>query len=288
MKPVLLIGAGRSGTKLLRDLLAESPEITRVPYDVSYVWRHKNEGCPHDEIKPEDVDQKDVEWIRRNIYKLQDKKKSSFGNVYLVEKSVPNSLRPLLLYKVFPEAYFIQIVRDGRAVTESAIRMWSAKPETQYLLEKLRYFPWSSYRYAAWYFYNRLVHFFKSRPAIWGPRYKGISDDVSSQPLHVVCARQWRRCIEVADVQLKDIPRNQQITIRYEDLVKDENTVLGICDFLGIDSGPILQAFKDIVRTDNNTKWESALTESQILDIKNEFNSMPKALKEYCFGKENF
>src|SRR4051812_20775701 len=41
-QPVIVIGAARSGTKLLRDSLATHADVARVPYDVNYVWRFGN------------------------------------------------------------------------------------------------------------------------------------------------------------------------------------------------------------------------------------------------------
>ena len=48
--PVVLLGAARSGTKLVRDSLALDAHIARVPYDINYVWRFGNEELDHDEL----------------------------------------------------------------------------------------------------------------------------------------------------------------------------------------------------------------------------------------------
>ena len=49
-QPIILIVAPRSGTKLVRDLVAEHPDVDRVPYDIDYVWRLGNEAVPHEEL----------------------------------------------------------------------------------------------------------------------------------------------------------------------------------------------------------------------------------------------
>ena len=40
---VIIIGAARSGTKYLRDVLATAPNAARVPYDINYIWRYGSE-----------------------------------------------------------------------------------------------------------------------------------------------------------------------------------------------------------------------------------------------------
>jgi hypothetical protein len=50
MNVVFVIGAARSGTKFLRDVIGASPYAAVVPYDVNYVWRGGNEGFPDDAL----------------------------------------------------------------------------------------------------------------------------------------------------------------------------------------------------------------------------------------------
>ena len=178
IEPIIILGAGRSGTKFLRSLLEVSKDVTTIPYDVGYIWRYGNEFLKHDELKPEMANKKVVKYIRANLPKLI--RQSKPGAHYLIEKSVPNTLRPAFLYKVYPEAKFVHLIRDGRAVTESSIRLWSEPVERSYLLDKLRYFPWTNYKYALWYLWNMIKwRLFKGRGGyIWGPRYKGIEKDI--------------------------------------------------------------------------------------------------------------
>ena len=68
--PVFIIGAARSGTKFLRDVLAASPEVACVPYDVNYIWRYKNENYPHDALAVESITKKIKFSIRHNIYSV--------------------------------------------------------------------------------------------------------------------------------------------------------------------------------------------------------------------------
>ncbi|WP_328186488.1 sulfotransferase family protein [Marinobacter sp. OP 3.4] len=282
-RPVFIIGAGRSGTKFLRDTLSVSPDVVRVPYDIGYLWRYGNERLKHDEIDPASVSDKSIQWMRNKLPHLAERDVQKAKSDILIEKSVPNSLRPLLLYRAFPDATFIHLVRDGRAVTESAIRMWQTPPEKGYLMDKIRYFPWGNFRYAFWYLWNRISGLFNNAPPIWGPRYKGIEEDVKRYPLHVVCAKQWFHCVRIAFDQLSQIPDSQVITIRYEELMDNADTIVSLCMQLGIDPHPVTRQYKDTLKTGENEKWRQGLSEDQQSEILRIFEELPATIKEYVF-----
>jgi len=52
--PVIIIGAARSGTNMLRDVLCSIPGLTTWPCDeIPYIWRHGNRDHPDDEFSPD-------------------------------------------------------------------------------------------------------------------------------------------------------------------------------------------------------------------------------------------
>ena len=283
LRPVFIIGAGRSGTKYLRDTLFASETCTRVPYDIGYVWRYGNETLDHDEIDVGNVSDKQVAWIRKHLYKLTDKDSPRPQAGILLEKSVPNSLRPLLVSRCFPKGKIIQLIRNGYAVTESAMRMWQQPPERGYLMDKIRYFPWSNYKYGLWFIRNNFVRRKNSPPPLWGPLYSGIQDDVINYPLHIVCARQWKRCIEVAHEQLQQIPSELQLTIRYEDLMKDEEPLVEACRFIGVSPNAVVKHWEKTVGRGNDSKWRTNLSRKQIQEVGDVFDKLPAELKRFAF-----
>ncbi|WP_082090839.1 sulfotransferase family protein [Halomonas sp. HG01] len=285
-KPVFIIGAGRSGTKFLRDILAASPEVVRVPYDIGYLWRYGNEGLNHDEIDPDSVSRKSIRWMRKKLPKLIDRSVYKPDASILVEKSVPNALRPRLLYRAFPEATFVHLVRDGRAVTESAMRMWRTPPERHYLMDKIRYFPWGNIRYAIWYVCNRAFGKVKNSPAVWGPRYRGIENDIQYESLHVVCAKQWFHCVRVASEQLATIPQDQVVSVRYEDIMVGTESLTTLCEKLGIDPDPVVRRHEEMLRPGENEKWRRSLTPEQINDIHSVFKALPESIKDWVFSEK--
>ena len=151
MDKVILIGAARSGTKFLRSLLGVDAKVGEVPYDVNYIWRYGNEAYPDDALPVSLAAPRIKAYIRRLL-----SKQASMGTArsILVEKTVSNTLRIPFVREVFPEARFIHLIRSGRDVTESAMRMWLSPPDWRYLLQKARSFPVSNFGYAAWYLWN--------------------------------------------------------------------------------------------------------------------------------------
>jgi hypothetical protein len=273
---VFLLGAGRSGTKFLRDILDSSSSIGVIPYDVGYVWRYGNENFSSDELIPEMITPS-IEKNIKNILPALVKKNGDDQIEILIEKSVPNTLRPSFIRRIYPDAKFIHLIRDGRSVTESAIRLWSSPPKKRYLLKKIRYFPWRSYSYAIWYFKNFLKGIFQygQNQRIWGPRYSGIDKDVEVLPLELICARQWKRCVETSLSQLDSFPRDKVLTVHYEDLIKDQKYVEKICNFIGVSNKQdILDNYNKRVVRSNVDKWRESLSGDQLKIINKEISGL--------------
>lgn len=281
LSPVFIIGAGRSGTKYLRDTLFASELCTRIPYDIGYVWRYGNEGLSHDEIEAETLSSKQIAWVRKNLYRLVDKDNIKPEARILLEKSVTNALRPAVVARCFPNAKFIHIVREGHAVAESAMRMWQKSPERGYLFDKIRYFPLSNYHYGIWFLKNHLFNRSLKLNPIWGPRYAGIDYDLNNFPLHVVCAKQWSRCVDVSVQQLSMIPEGNSITVLYENLMMNKDEWIRICEFIGIDSKPVVKLWQKTVKRGNDEKWREALTADQVAEIDEVFNGLPLFLHSF-------
>lgn len=232
MKPVLIIGAARSGTKILRSIVAASGAYGPVEYDVNYIWRYGNESHSHDELLPEMLTPQIQRFITRQLEKCAG---VSRGEAF-VEKTVSNVLRVPYVLNVLPEAKFVFLVRDGRDVVESAHRCWQMRPSAGYLLKKLRTFPWISCAGYGRKFVGgvagRMLGLSNSVKT-WGPRYAGIDDDVRQLDLWKVCAYQLRKSIESYEAARHLIPQEQLLEIKYEDLVQHPREIaLRLAEFL--------------------------------------------------------
>ena len=229
---IFLIGAARSGTKVLRDVLGEAAQVGVVPYDVNFVWKYGHQRVPHDALDPTTVQERQ----RRFVSSYLDRYAAGSPPV-VIEKTVGNSLRVPFLHAMFPDAAFVHLVRDGVDAVESTRRQWQTPPDRRYLARKLRHFP------------PRLlptygVSFARAqlpsrdgrqlRVRSWGVRYPGIDDDVRREPLLTVCARQWRASVEgaLAAFDQLSVP---VVDVRYEQLVADPSGELArLLEALGL------------------------------------------------------
>lgn len=273
---VVLIGAARSGTKLVRDCVGAHPDASPVPYDVNFLWRLGNESHPHDELDP---NQANVEVRRRIARHLQ----RWWKQPVLVEKSVSNALRVPFVDRLFPDARYIHLIRDGYDVVESSYRQWLAPPDWRYLTQKFRAFPPSvAPRYVARFGKDTVARVLsrsgeRSLP-VWGPAYEGIHEDLREIGTLATCARQWRRCVELAQAGLAEVPAERKTEIRYEDFVADPAGHLeSLTKFVGLDPGAIRPDELE-VRTSERGKGKASLSSQQLDLVAGEIGPLQRAL----------
>jgi hypothetical protein len=265
-KPVILIGAARSGTKLVRDLIASHPAIDRVPYDINYIWRLGNEKLAHDELWPDLL----TPCLRRQIQRGFGRYHA--GAPFLIEKTVCNCLRVAYVRAVFPEARFIHLVRDGLDVLESVYRQWLAPPDWRYMFNKVRTYPLAqapgyALAYAAGVF-HRALRPGQNGTGTWGPRYAGIDQDVADKDLLEVCAIQWARSVEKALEDLARVPADHVLTIRYEEFVRAPRQYLTqSAGFLGIDPQPYSRLDLSPVSSGNIGKGRGRLSAEDLSGV---------------------
>jgi hypothetical protein len=229
--PVVVIGAARSGTKLLRDLIASHPRFHAVPYDVNYLWRMGTESVPYDDRDPADA----TPWVTARV-REQLGRRAAPGST-LVEKTVSNTLRVAFVHRILPDARFVHLLRDGRDVIASAYDQWRAPVDWRYTLAKARQYPLlSAPAYALRWAATRLLRRGTSLPPVWGPAYRGIHEDLRLLPLLQVCARQWQRSVAASLDQLAEVPPERVLTVSYARLVSDPEAELArVFRFLGAD-----------------------------------------------------
>lgn len=235
--PVIILGAGRSGTNALRDMLTAMPGFATWNCDeINPIWRHGNIGWPDDEIPADRATPRIRAFIRKAFRRVWT---SSGRPPFVVEKTCANTLRVPFVDAVLPEAKYIHIVRDGRDVVASASKRWRGDlelPGLPYFMAKARYVPLSDLPVYGWRFLRSRLGILTGRQdrlSVWGPRYRGM-DAETDTPLELICARQWSTCVDRADGGLAAIDPGRVHTLRYEDLAADPVAGLsGILDFLG-------------------------------------------------------
>ncbi len=236
-KPVLIVGAPRSGTNMLRDVLCSLPGVGTWPCDeINYIWRYRNAGCATDEFTPDMASEKIRNYIVGQFEKIAEK----YNLSTVVEKTCANSLRIGFLYRIFPDACFVFIYRNGVDAAVSARKRWQASLDVPYLLKKARYVPPQDLpMYAAKYLKSRLHLVFSKEKQLstWGPKIKNLDKLARKLELIEVCGKQWSTCVLKSIQGLAHVPKQQVCRISYEEFVTaPEKNLKAVCEFLKIDA----------------------------------------------------
>jgi len=240
---VVIIGAPRSGTNMLRDLLCSGAGVASWPCDeINYIWRHGNTRCPSDALtagmaRP---------WIRDYIRGKFQWVRQRYAAPTVVEKTCANSVRVGFVECILGAPKYIFIHRDGLDAAASAIRRWTAGLDYRYVLRKARFVPVTDLpRYGIRYLGNRVSRLWSAegRLSSWGPVVPEMNKWVCEHDLPEICALQWQACVERSLQAFEDIPPERVSRVSYETLVTNYGDELPrIADFLDLDAGVLLGA----------------------------------------------
>lgn len=261
VRPVVILGAARSGTKFLRALLGASRACAVVPYGLNHVWRYEHATSSDDVLHADQASDRATRYIRRTLLRTGRHSATSSAR-YLVERTCANTLRVGYVRRVLPDARFIHIVRDGRDVTASARHQWERSPDRLVRLKKL----WAAPRAALCAGLRHVRTAVRSglaaraRSTTWGPRYPGIASDLKVHPVLGVCARQWMHCVEACLDGLAAVPSPRRLTVRYETLVASPDPLDKLASFLDLPDPEAVHAqYRRTVYSDSVGAWKTAL-----------------------------
>lgn len=241
-QPVIIVGAPRSGTNMLRDVLTSAPGVTTWPCDeINFVWKHGNLDVHHDEI-PADRADGAAGYLQRQFAKRAANDRADV----VVEKTCATSLRVPFVARALPEAKFIFIRRDGLDATASTMKRWNAEFDLAYTLKKVRYVPPTDFPRHLRDFVAKRVRQRTSGDARseandlkvstwWGPRPHDFRELQRDHPLEELAFIQWQRCVEQSADALAGLATDRVLEVRYEDYVADPLVGTQRClDFMGI------------------------------------------------------
>ena len=247
-KPIFIIGSPRSGTGILYRTMARHPELawisnitkkvpasllaTRMimlfrddhrPTEANNVWAKYARG------QDESLGQHDVTpAARRYLHRVVHNNLKIFNKPRFLSKCPGNSVRMEFLYEVFPNAIFIHIIRDGRAVAYSIMRA-RQKHSDQY---------WST------------------KPPGWR--------DLLHRPMLDACALQWKMIVENALNSAQNLPRGQYLEVKYEDFVeRPAATLKFVGKRCGLDWNEDLPADSTMGLENRNFKWQENLSPAE-------------------------
>ena len=262
--PIILFGNFRSGTTLLHKLIAAHPAVVPL-YEPVGLWLYADPRRAHDEFEEQDATDKVKQYIRGWFLKYQQQN----GNRIIVEKTPHNILRIPYIRAIFPEAHFLYIVRNPLSFVSSVELKWQQPATRKRLVKRLKTTPLTQLqhylkRFLSQQWNNRILR--RKYLSIWGPRYKGIQEDLKTQDLITVIARQWSRSSSKAERDMALFEAGRVLRLRYEDFVQDPiSDMQRICAHCGLEmTNDLAKTVKEMVKTDRNLKWQRF--EPQVLD----------------------
>lgn len=234
-QPLVIIGAPRSGTNMLRDVFTRLDGVATWPCDeINYIWRYKNAGELTDELSPDLASRR----VRRYIRKQFDWVSREYRAHIVVEKTCANSLRVPFVNRVLPSAKYVFIYRDGLDVVGSALKRWKADLDISYLLRKSRFVPVLDMPFYAYRFLlNRTYRFLSpdDRLAFWGPHFSGMGEALGQYSLPEVCALQWKQCVDLSEAAFSNMRKGKVARVSYEAFVENPAIeILRISNELGL------------------------------------------------------
>ena len=265
----VIIGAPRSGTNMLRNMLTQIPGVGTWPCDeINYIWRYGNARYPNDEFTADMATERVRSYIRKQFDWVADR----YNAHIVIEKTCANALRIDFVESILNSPKYVFIHRNGIDAVSSAMQRWRASVDLPYVLAKARFVPVADLPfYAMRYFGNRLSRRLSSDGYLstWGPITAEMHAQRGNLTLAELCASQWSACVESALEALENIAPERVLRISYEELIKDRfghATVLA--RFLDVDAKTMIgvPAFNDM-RAESIGKGRQLLDSGTIDDI---------------------
>lgn len=200
--PIFVIGCCRAGTTVTFETIARSQAVRSLGYSTPEFWDalhgpHHN-GWASEAASTDDADPKHRNLAFAHFF-------ARLGPGRYVDKTCINVIRVPYLLKLFPDAHFVFIYRDGRDNISSLIDGWRVGGPFG-LRQFLGPFPEpvriDNGRFEDWHF-------------ILPPGWKNYNQ----APLENVCAFQWLATNQSALEAKTSVPEKQWTEIRYEDLL---------------------------------------------------------------------
>ena len=233
---IFIIGAPRSGTNALRDLICASPLFVTWPCDeINYAWKYSNKSYRYDDLNINHINIDVYNYLHHMFGCLESKYKNAN---FLVEKTCANCLRIPFVNGIFNNSCYVYIRRDPRDVLFSIMKRWGAPIDFPYLFKKVWFVPKQDLLY---YFLEFIIMRLKKviskdqfLPS-WGPRFNGIDRLRKEVSFTELCLLQWYNCCFSAEFNLLRL-KEQGLRVHcleYNQFVKDPlNTLVKIYQFL--------------------------------------------------------
>ncbi len=252
VKPIFIVSMPRSGSSVFYQKFSTHPDLCWTSHDSKKfprsavlsriiqkvrpdprpteghrIWRRfaREED---DSMRREHV----IEEQKRYYHDLIRAQLRIFGKSRFISKYPRNCLRLDWIDEIFPDAIFVHLVRDGRAVALSLLR-------------------------------KRDTH--EGRPHWWGIRPPGWKNFSHCDPIESV-AQQWKACVTYTRTLAADLPPQRYGQFRYEDFCAAPadtlERVAALCDLKWPDRAALEQLVSNI--DTQNYKWGGTFSENEL------------------------
>jgi hypothetical protein len=204
-RPIFVVGCGRSGTTVLGEALGAHPDVVYLN-EPRELWAHDpraniwSPGPGVVVLTCEDLTEELASGLRSRL----EARVVTAGRSRLAEKTPINSFRIGYLDALCPDALFVHVIRDGRAVAASIANIPAR---------------------GRWY---------GKRDAKWH-RLAAVAEQDGLADLVKACGRdrfrrgllEWRLAVTHARRSLESVPPSRWAELRYEDLVSTPASAVG-------------------------------------------------------------
>ena len=243
--PVFIVSPPRSGSSVLFETLARSTDAFTVGGESHAVIEQLAPLHPisrdwdSNRLTEDDADPAVLAALRARFYRaLRDGSgaKPRGGRVRIIEKTPKNALRLPFLLRAFPEALFLYLHRDPRAVLASMMEAW----------ESGRF---KTYAVPGW-----------PGPLAWSLLLVPGWRELKGKPLSHVVAMQWLATTRILLNDLGQVPPERRLVCRYDDFVASpDEEVARLCSAFGWRKtaalGPRLDPSRHTVSPPEPEKW---------------------------------
>ena len=254
--PIILFGNTRSGATIVQKVISTHPDVVSW-YEPNALWLYADPGRIHDEFDESDATDRVKRYIRKRFLKYQNQ----HGNHTIMEKTPQHILRIPYVRAIFPEATYLFIIRNPFSFISSVEYKWQRPVTGRGIIRRLKDTPLSQLhhwvrRYIVQQINKRVLQ--RKYLSIWGPRYKGIQEDLKTHDLLTVMARQWAVCSAKAERDMAAFESGQILRLKYEDFVEDPIADLErVSTHCGLEmTSAMVMATKEMVKTDRKLKWQ--------------------------------
>lgn len=269
-RPILVIGTHRSGTTFLAHVIGLHPDVA-LAQEPRHIWAWGHNFNKDDVLGQQDATPRIKRHIRRTFAKFL----KSSGRSRLAEKTPSNCLRLPFIEEVYPDARYLHIYRDGRAVVRSTGEINTGRPDSIWIVRRLLGTPiweWPAFVPRAARTLGR--HLMGKKMTYWGPCPEGWQEwvrDGDAQP--VILAKQWRYTIEPV-LDFRDANRDKLngrwMDLRYEDfMAHPEERIRDIMRFAELpEDDSVVKFVVDKVDPTRQEKWKKELEAGALDDIR--------------------